>query len=174
MKVMDWGDVADMVTFGEVSAEDADDPADVFVLLAPQNIVGNTIMTNLSDMVRLLPQEHAPPSGVATRTAELLPRQQRLRHHQPAGCGSRVRWQRPRHFCTAGQARARGPAAAPRLSQPPSAPSLPLSPARAQCGSCEAALHSRRGRWPVSDSCPSALQIRLTQQGLRRPNSSAA
>ena len=52
MKVMDWGDVADMVTFGEVSAEDADDPADVFLLLAPQNIVGNTIMTNLSDMVR--------------------------------------------------------------------------------------------------------------------------
>lgn len=52
MKVMDWGEVADMVTFGEVSAEDADDPADVFLLLAPQNIVGNTIMTNLSDMVR--------------------------------------------------------------------------------------------------------------------------
>lgn len=64
---MDWGEVADMVTFGEVSAEDADDPADVFVLLAPQNIVGNTIMTNLSDMVRLLPRERMSPSRARLR-----------------------------------------------------------------------------------------------------------
>eukprot|EP00892_Ulva_mutabilis_P010208 jgi/Ulvmu1/755/UM010_0129.1 len=57
MKMMDWGEVAEQVTFGEVSAEDAEGDADVFLLIAPQNIVGNTIMTNLSDMVEAVEEK---------------------------------------------------------------------------------------------------------------------
>jgi hypothetical protein len=51
MQVMDWGDAAEFVSFGKVSAEDARCDVDVFVLICPQNIVGSTIMTNLGDMV---------------------------------------------------------------------------------------------------------------------------
>lgn len=50
--MMDWGDAEEFVSFGEVSAEDADCEADVFLLIAPQNVVGSTIMTNLLEMVR--------------------------------------------------------------------------------------------------------------------------
>jgi adenylate kinase len=52
MKMMDWGDAAEFISFGAISKEDADCDADVFILVAPQNIVGNTIMTNLEEMVR--------------------------------------------------------------------------------------------------------------------------
>jgi hypothetical protein len=51
MKVMDWGEAESFVSFGAVSKEDVDEQTDVFLLIAPQNIVGSTIMTNLSDMV---------------------------------------------------------------------------------------------------------------------------
>lgn len=51
MKMMDWGDAEDFISFGEVSAGDAECDADVFLLIAPQNVVGNTIMTNLLEMV---------------------------------------------------------------------------------------------------------------------------
>ena len=79
---MDWGGVADKVTFGEVSAEDADDAADVFLLIAPQNIVGNTIMTNLSDMVRASPLA-LPCAGRWPLAALLAPARQLRRGMQP-------------------------------------------------------------------------------------------
>ena len=50
MERMDWGDVADFVTFGNVNASTIDD-ATYYVLVTPQNVVGNTIMTPLLEMV---------------------------------------------------------------------------------------------------------------------------
>ncbi len=49
---MDWGDAEDFVHFGAVSGQHIDD-CDYYILLCPQNVVGNTIMTGLLDMVRL-------------------------------------------------------------------------------------------------------------------------
>lgn len=46
----DWGDAADFVSFGHVAADQIDESA-VYVLIAPQNVVGNTIMTPLLEMV---------------------------------------------------------------------------------------------------------------------------
>ena len=53
MTRMDWGDAADFVTFGNVGASSIDD-ATYYVLVTPQNVVGNTIMTPLLEMVCLL------------------------------------------------------------------------------------------------------------------------
>ena len=50
MQRMDWGDASDFVSFGNVSASCIDDAA-YYVLIAPQNVVGNTIMTPLLEMV---------------------------------------------------------------------------------------------------------------------------
>lgn len=35
---------ADQISFGSVTAEDVNDEADVFLLIAPQNIVGHSIL----------------------------------------------------------------------------------------------------------------------------------
>ena len=48
---MDWGDIGEFVTFGEVGHDQIDD-ASYYILVAPQNAVGNTILTNLGEMVR--------------------------------------------------------------------------------------------------------------------------
>ena len=50
MERMDWGDAEDFVSFGTVSADQIDD-SQYYILIAPQNVVGSTIMTNLHDMV---------------------------------------------------------------------------------------------------------------------------
>lgn len=50
MDAMDWGSAIDFVSFGEVGADQIDDN-DFYILIAPQNVVGSTIMTNLKDMV---------------------------------------------------------------------------------------------------------------------------
>ena len=50
MNMMDWGDVGDFVSIGEVSPKQVDDSS-YYILVAPQNIAGNTILTNLGDMV---------------------------------------------------------------------------------------------------------------------------
>ena len=50
MEAMDWGDSEDFVHFGQVGADQVDD-CRYYVLIAPQNMVGTTIMTNLGDMV---------------------------------------------------------------------------------------------------------------------------
>lgn len=50
MERMDWGDAEDFVSFGTVSADQIDDSR-YYILIAPQNVVGSTIMTNLHDMV---------------------------------------------------------------------------------------------------------------------------
>ncbi|KAK9791634.1 hypothetical protein WJX73_009343 [Symbiochloris irregularis] len=50
MEAMDWGDIADFVHFGQVGADQVD-KCRYYVLIAPQNVVGTTIMTNLGDMV---------------------------------------------------------------------------------------------------------------------------
>ena len=51
MQRMDWGDASDFVSFGNVGASCIDDSA-FYVLVSPQNVVGNTIMTPLLEMVR--------------------------------------------------------------------------------------------------------------------------
>ena len=51
MNMMDWGDIGDFVSFGEVGRDQIDD-ASYYILIAPQNVVGSTILTNLGDMVR--------------------------------------------------------------------------------------------------------------------------
>jgi hypothetical protein len=62
MQMMDWGDAAEFISFGAISKEDADCDADVLILVAPQNIVGNTIMTHLEEMVSFRSEcsEYAP------------------------------------------------------------------------------------------------------------------
>ena len=52
MTQMDWGDAQEFVRFGAVGGEHVDD-CDFYILIAPQNVVGNTIMTGLTDMVRI-------------------------------------------------------------------------------------------------------------------------
>ena len=59
---MDWGDAEDFVRFGAVGGQHIDD-CDYYILLCPQNVVGNTIMTGLLDMVRL-PGRSAPVGTV--------------------------------------------------------------------------------------------------------------
>jgi len=50
MERMDWGEVADFVTFGNIKASTIDD-ATYYILVTPQNVVGNTIMDPLIEMV---------------------------------------------------------------------------------------------------------------------------
>ena len=50
MEAMDWGDLVDFVGFGNVGADQIDD-ARFYLLVAPQNVVGSTIMTKLLEMV---------------------------------------------------------------------------------------------------------------------------
>lgn len=50
MQRMDWGDASDFVSFGNVGAS-CIDSAKYYVLVTPQNVVGNTIMTPLLEMV---------------------------------------------------------------------------------------------------------------------------
>jgi hypothetical protein len=61
MERMDWGEASDFVTFGNVMASTVDD-ATYYVLVTPQNVVGNTIMTPLLEMVTPppLPSLHIP------------------------------------------------------------------------------------------------------------------
>ena len=50
MDRMDWGDVEDFVTLGAVGADQVDE-SQYYVLIAPQNMVGHTIVKPLIDMV---------------------------------------------------------------------------------------------------------------------------
>eukprot|EP01024_Parvocaulis_polyphysoides_P018965 TRINITY_DN1847_c0_g1_i1.p1 TRINITY_DN1847_c0_g1~~TRINITY_DN1847_c0_g1_i1.p1 ORF type:complete len:329 (-),score=40.58 TRINITY_DN1847_c0_g1_i1:50-1036(-) len=50
MEMMDWGELEQFVTFGQVGADQVDD-ADYYVLIAPQNIVGGVIVTSIAEMV---------------------------------------------------------------------------------------------------------------------------
>ena len=50
MNMMDWGDIGQFVSFGEVGADQIDS-ANYYILVAPQNVVGTTILTNLGEMV---------------------------------------------------------------------------------------------------------------------------
>ncbi|KAK9806973.1 hypothetical protein WJX72_009126 [[Myrmecia] bisecta] len=50
MDQMDWGSVGEFVSFGQVGADQVDEAA-FYVLICPQNVVGNTILTNLGEMV---------------------------------------------------------------------------------------------------------------------------
>lgn len=61
MSVMDWGDATEFVTFGAVGKDEVDDSTDVYLLVAPQNVVGNTILTDLGEHVRIhmLAEPHA-------------------------------------------------------------------------------------------------------------------
>lgn len=51
MEAMDWGDATDFVRFGAVGSAHVDE-CEFYILIAPQNVVGNTIMTDLQSMVR--------------------------------------------------------------------------------------------------------------------------
>jgi hypothetical protein len=61
MEAMDWGDLVDFVGFGNVGADQIDD-AQFYLLVAPQNVVGSTIMTKLLEMVGALLRAHPPAS----------------------------------------------------------------------------------------------------------------
>ena len=60
MTQMDWGEAQDFVRFGAVGGDHVDD-CDYYILIAPQNVVGNTIMTGLGDMVRVESQPSVRP-----------------------------------------------------------------------------------------------------------------
>ncbi|EIE24349.1 hypothetical protein COCSUDRAFT_65858 [Coccomyxa subellipsoidea C-169] len=49
MENMDWGEVFEFVSFGNVGSDHLDDSA-YYVIVAPQNVVGSTIMTKLLEM----------------------------------------------------------------------------------------------------------------------------
>jgi len=49
-ETMDWGGVAELVSFGEVRSSEVDECA-FYVLLCPQNQIGGSIMADLADMV---------------------------------------------------------------------------------------------------------------------------
>jgi adenylate kinase len=51
MTSMDWGDAAEFVSIGAVGAAEVDD-SDFYIMVAPQNVVGNTIMTSLGEHVQ--------------------------------------------------------------------------------------------------------------------------
>lgn len=51
MQQMDWGGVADQVSFGNIKAAEVEG-ADAFVLISPQNIIGQSILPFLQEMVR--------------------------------------------------------------------------------------------------------------------------
>ena len=50
MEAMDWGDASDFVRFGAVGPDHVDDCA-YYILIAPQNVAGTTIMGGLTQMV---------------------------------------------------------------------------------------------------------------------------
>ena len=50
MKAMDWGPAAPFLATGQIGAEEVEG-ADAFVLVAPQNIVGHSIVPFLGEMV---------------------------------------------------------------------------------------------------------------------------
>lgn len=52
MERMEWGDAEEFVTLGAVGEDQIDD-SQFYVLIAPQNMVGQAIVTPLLDMVRL-------------------------------------------------------------------------------------------------------------------------
>jgi hypothetical protein len=58
MDKMDWGEVLDFVKFGNVGADQIDD-SQYYIIIAPQNVVGSTIMAKLLEMVR----DQAPCPG---------------------------------------------------------------------------------------------------------------
>lgn len=51
-EAMDWGDAEEFVKFGEIRGSEVDECA-YYILVCPQNMVGSTILTDLSEMVRL-------------------------------------------------------------------------------------------------------------------------
>ena len=57
LEVMDWGEDGDVlradgyIRFGAISADDVDAKDDVFILIAPQSIVGSSVVPLLEDMV---------------------------------------------------------------------------------------------------------------------------
>lgn len=53
MEVMDWGEVQPFVQFGEVGEDQVNEECAFYILVAPQNIVGSSILTSLSAMVSL-------------------------------------------------------------------------------------------------------------------------
>lgn len=59
MEVMDWGEVKPFVEFGEVGEDQVSEECAFYILVAPQNIVGSTIVTSLSAMVS--PYSVTPP-----------------------------------------------------------------------------------------------------------------
>lgn len=62
MEAMDWGEASDFVTIGAVGKAEVDD-SDYYILVAPQNVVGNTIITSLEEHV-----EAAEAKGAAVAT----------------------------------------------------------------------------------------------------------
>lgn len=62
MEAMDWDEASDFVTIGAVGKEEVDD-SDYYIMIAPQNVVGNTIITNLEEHV-----EAAEAKGAAVTT----------------------------------------------------------------------------------------------------------
>ena len=50
MERMDWGDLVDFVSFGNIGEDQIDD-SQFYILVAPQNVVGSTIVTKLTEMV---------------------------------------------------------------------------------------------------------------------------
>lgn len=51
LEAMDWGDYTDFVRFGQVGADQIEPDCQTYIIIAPQNVVGNTIITELTNMV---------------------------------------------------------------------------------------------------------------------------
>ena len=64
MERMEWGDAEDFVTLGAVGKDHIDE-SQFYVLIAPQNMVGQTIMTPLLDMASFHATDHTEFQGIA-------------------------------------------------------------------------------------------------------------
>lgn len=69
MENMDWGDVFEFVSFGNVGSDHLDDSTH-YVIVAPQNVVGSTIMTKLLEMVQ--PSSILLSSSISLNAEQLI------------------------------------------------------------------------------------------------------
>lgn len=66
MESMDWGEASEFVTIGAVGLAEVDD-SDYYILVSPQNVVGNTIITGLEQHV-----EAAEAKGASVVTVNAI------------------------------------------------------------------------------------------------------
>ena len=68
---MDWGSGADFISFGEIGPDEVDDETDVYILVAPQNVVGVSLFEYLKGMTEAAEAKKKPIVLVNPRLDEV-------------------------------------------------------------------------------------------------------